>query len=105
MKFDDLLAEIIVLLQRQGRVSYRALKRRYELTDDDIEDVKAELIDPRCLATDEDGRVLVVRQSSLDAEPLSAVAETDSNTVVTAAVDARSDVRRGPASSDHFHVL
>jgi len=61
LKFDDLLAEVTVLLQRQGRVSYGALKRRYELTDDDIEDVKAELIDARRLATDEDGRVLVVR--------------------------------------------
>jgi len=61
LKFDDLLAEVTVLLQRQGRVSYRALKRRYELIDDDIEDVKAELIDARRLATDEDGRVLVVR--------------------------------------------
>jgi len=78
------------MLQRQGRVSYRALKRRYELTDEDIEDVKAELIDARRLATDEDGRVLVVRQSSLDAEPPSAVAETDSNREVTASVEARS---------------
>ena len=52
MKFDDLLAEITVLLQRQGRVSYRALKRRYELTDEDIEDVKAELIVDRIASTE-----------------------------------------------------
>jgi hypothetical protein len=88
LKFDDLLAEVTVLLQRQGRVSYGALKRRYEVTDDDIEDVKAELIDARRLATDEDGRVLVVRQSSLGAETPSAGAETDSNTGVIASVEA-----------------
>jgi hypothetical protein len=88
LKFDDLLAEVTVLLQRQGRVSYGALKRRSELTDDDIEDVKAELIDARRLATDEDGRVLVVRQSSLGAETPSAGAETDSNTGVIASVEA-----------------
>jgi class 3 adenylate cyclase len=83
MKFDDLLAEVTALLQRQGRVSYRALKRRYELTDDDIEDLKAELIDARRLAIDEDGRVLVWRQSDPGAAPPSAVAETDSDTAAS----------------------
>jgi class 3 adenylate cyclase/predicted ATPase len=90
LNFEDLLAEVTVLLQRQGRVSYRALKRRYELTDEDIEDLKAELIDARRLATDEDGRVLVVRQSSPDVGPPSSVAETDSNTAVIASAEARS---------------
>jgi hypothetical protein len=33
MTFDDLLAQIAELLQRQGRVSYGALKRRYALDD------------------------------------------------------------------------
>jgi hypothetical protein len=33
MTFDDLLAQITELLQRQGRVSYGALKRRYALDD------------------------------------------------------------------------
>jgi len=28
MTFDDILAQVITLLQRQGRVSYSALKRR-----------------------------------------------------------------------------
>ena len=87
LKFDDLLAEVTVLLQRQGRVSYRALKRLYELTDDDIEDVKAELIYARRLATDEDGLVLVLRQSGAGAEQRSAVA---ASTVVIAPSDARS---------------
>jgi class 3 adenylate cyclase len=90
LEFDDLLAEVTVLLGRQGRVSYRALKRRYELTDEDIEDVKAELIDARRLATDEDGRVLVVRQSRHDAEPPNAVAEGDPNKAEMASVQARS---------------
>jgi hypothetical protein len=34
MTFDELLAEVIALLQRQGRVSYRALKLRFTLDDD-----------------------------------------------------------------------
>src|SRR5262249_11007924 len=45
--------------QRQGRVSYRALKRRFTLDDDYLEDLKAELIDAQQLATDEEGKVLV----------------------------------------------
>ena len=81
------------MLQHQGRVSYRALKRRYELTDDDIEDLKAELIDARRLATDEDGRVLVWRQSDPGAEQPSAVAETDSHTA--ASREARSTADEG----------
>ena len=89
MKFDDLLAEVTSLLQRQGRVSYRALKRRYELTDEDIEDVKAELIDARRCATDEDGRVLVLRQSGANAEQQSAVAEADSNPAMGASAEAK----------------
>jgi len=59
MTFDEVLAEVRELLQREGRVSYRALKRRFTLDDDYIEDLKAELIDAKHLAVDEDGKVLV----------------------------------------------
>ena len=45
MAYDDILAQVLDLLQRQGRVSYRALKRRFNLDDGYIEDLKAELID------------------------------------------------------------
>jgi hypothetical protein len=59
MTFDDVLAHILALLQRQGRVSYGALKRRFHLDDVYLDDLKAELIDARRLAVDEHGRVLV----------------------------------------------
>src|SRR6266511_1567081 len=59
MTFDDLLAQVLDLLQRQGRVSYRALKRRFALDDDYLEDLKAEIIKAQRLAVDEDGEVLV----------------------------------------------
>jgi class 3 adenylate cyclase/predicted ATPase len=59
MTFDELLAQVLDLLQRQGRVSYRALKRRFALDDDYLEDIKAELIDAQRVAVDEDGKVLV----------------------------------------------
>jgi class 3 adenylate cyclase len=59
MTFEENLAEVLELLQRQGRVSYRALKRRLDLDDDYLEDLKAELIDAQRVAVDEDGKVLV----------------------------------------------
>ena len=59
MTFYDVLAQVLDLLQRQKRVSYRALKRQFNLDDEYLEDLKAEIIDAQRLATDEDGRVLV----------------------------------------------
>jgi hypothetical protein len=50
MTFDEILAQTLDLLQRQGRVSYRALKRRFALDDDYLEDLKAELIDAQRVA-------------------------------------------------------
>src|SRR2546425_7307775 len=59
MTFDEVLAGVLDLLQRQGRVSYRALKRRFDLDDDYLEDLKAEIIKAQQLARDEAGEVLV----------------------------------------------
>src|SRR5712691_8214579 len=61
MTFDEILTGIVEILQRQGRVSYRALKRRFALDEEYLEDLKAELIQAQRLATDEDGAVLVWR--------------------------------------------
>jgi len=44
MTFDEILAQIIDLLKRQGRISYRALKRRFDIDDDYIEDLKEEIL-------------------------------------------------------------
>src|SRR5437016_6314941 len=59
MTFDDMLAQVITLLKRQGRVSYRALKMRFNLDDEYLDILKEELIDAQRLALDEDGRILV----------------------------------------------
>ena len=59
MTFDEHLEQILMLLQRDGRVTYRALKRRLEIDDDYLADLTAEIIDAKRLAIDEDGRVLV----------------------------------------------
>ena len=59
MTFDEVLTQVRELLEREGRVSYRALKRRFGLDDDYLEDLKDELIKAKQLARDEDGAVLV----------------------------------------------
>src|SRR5262249_47856318 len=59
MDFDALFAQVIALLQREQRISYRVLKRRFALSDDDLADLKDELIYAKKLAVDEDNRVLV----------------------------------------------
>src|SRR5215813_7484569 len=59
MTFDDVLEQVVTLLKRQGRVSYRALKMRFNLDDEYLDVLKEELIDAQRIATDEDGRILV----------------------------------------------
>src|SRR5216683_881193 len=59
MDYDALVAKVIELLQREKRVPYRALKRRFALDDDYIEDLKMDLIEAKRLAIDENDRILV----------------------------------------------
>ena len=59
MEFDEVLAQVIELLRREGRLSYRALKRRFSIDDEYLEDLKSEIIDAKRLAVDEKGTVLV----------------------------------------------
>ena len=57
--FDETLDQVRELLQSRGRLSYRALKRRFELDNEYLEDLKDELIKAERVAVDEDGAVLV----------------------------------------------
>jgi class 3 adenylate cyclase len=57
--FEEVLDQAVTMLQRRGRVTYRALKRQFHLDDDFLEDLKAEIIKAQRLAVDEDGEVLV----------------------------------------------
>jgi class 3 adenylate cyclase len=59
MDYDAILTQVLALLQQEQRLSYRVLKRRFQLDDDLLEDLKEDLIYAKKLAVDEDGRVLV----------------------------------------------
>jgi class 3 adenylate cyclase/tetratricopeptide (TPR) repeat protein len=59
MDFDQVLDQAIEMLQRRGRLTYRTLKRQFELDDETFEDLKEELVYGQRLAKDEGERVLV----------------------------------------------
>jgi predicted ATPase/class 3 adenylate cyclase len=59
MDFYAVLDEVLELLQRHKRVTYRALKRQFGLDDAYLEDLKTEIIEARQLAVDQDGTMLV----------------------------------------------
>src|SRR4029450_368989 len=72
MDHDALLAQVVTLLQQEQRVAYRVLKRRLQLDDELLEDLKDDLIYAKKLAVDEDGRVLVwVGEFGTTTEPVS----------------------------------
>src|SRR5215510_4598459 len=59
MTFDEILTQVVEVLRREGRISYRALQRRFDLDDAYLDDLKIELIEAKRVARDENGRVLV----------------------------------------------
>src|SRR5262245_34541268 len=59
MTFDEILTQVLDLLQRERRLSYRALKVRFGLDDDHLEALKDEIIEAKQLGLDENGRALV----------------------------------------------
>src|SRR5437867_3091998 len=59
MGFYEVLDQVVQLLRQRGRVTYRAVKREFQLDDAFLEDLKDELIKAQRLAVDEQGDVLV----------------------------------------------
>ena len=59
MDFLTVLDQVVDLLRQRGRLTYRTLKRQFDLDDEVLADLKEELIDAQRVAVDEDGRILV----------------------------------------------
>jgi class 3 adenylate cyclase/tetratricopeptide (TPR) repeat protein len=83
MTFDEILAQVLDLLQRERRLSYRAIKVRFGLDDDHLEALKDEIIEAKQLAVDERGRVLVWTGDPASS-PLPAVTPTSARVPVAA---------------------
>jgi class 3 adenylate cyclase/tetratricopeptide (TPR) repeat protein len=93
MTFEQLLDEAIAVLQRRGRVTYRALKRQLEVDDEMLADIAQELIRGQRLAADEDGEVLVWVGGGAAQPPVSSGAESPP------AASLRGAAPSGPVSS------
>jgi len=58
MTFEEILDQAVAMLQRRGRMTYRALKAQFQLDDELLETLKDELLFSHPVV-DEDGRGLV----------------------------------------------
>ena len=71
MTFEETLQQTINILQNRGRVSYRALKRQFDLDDAYLEDLKEEILYTYPQVT-EAGRGLVWTGTGTTASPAEA---------------------------------
>jgi class 3 adenylate cyclase len=97
MTFEEILDQAIDMLRRRGRLTYRALKRQFNLDDAYLGDLKEELIEGQRLAVDEQGKVLVWRG---DREP----AATPAPAALPATIPVL-DPARGPVSYTPPHLV
>ncbi len=67
--FREILAQVIEWLRQDKRVSYRALKRQFNLDDSYLEDLKHEIVKVRQLAADHDGHMLLWTDNPSSPEP------------------------------------
>jgi class 3 adenylate cyclase/predicted ATPase len=92
MDFYEVLDQVIDLLQRRGRVTYRALKLQFMLNDDQLETLKEEILfaHPQVASTEERGLVWIggtdvplapALPSSLSVQPLATQADQAAQTV------------------------
>jgi hypothetical protein len=59
MTFEELLDQALAMLQRRGRVTYRALKLQFMLDDERLEALKDELLYAHSQVVDDAGRGLI----------------------------------------------
>lgn len=64
--FLEQLHKVYDLLKSEGRISYRAIKREFDIDDDVLEDIKTELIDVKQIARDIDGKMLELTSAHSD---------------------------------------
>jgi class 3 adenylate cyclase/tetratricopeptide (TPR) repeat protein len=95
MTFDELLEQTIALLQRRGRMSYRALKRQFHLDDAYLEDLTLELIEVHRVAVDHDGTMLVWTGT-----PLAPTSATTRQEQTTSLASARQDMSPSPPEAE-----
>jgi class 3 adenylate cyclase len=69
MTFEEVLDQAMAMLQRRGRVTYRALQRQFQLDDAALEDLKDELLYAHAQVRDDEGRGLIWTGDTVTAPP------------------------------------
>ena len=69
MNFGRVLKEVLWCLVTEGSISYRRIKRGFDLDDDALEDVRREMISTLRVAADVDGQLLVWAPGGRAARP------------------------------------
>jgi class 3 adenylate cyclase len=59
MTFEEIVDQAIDMVQRRGQVSYRMLKRQFDLDETSLDDLKYELVEIHRIAVDQDGKMLL----------------------------------------------
>src|SRR5215510_740742 len=72
MTFDEILTQVLDLLQREKRLSYRALKVRFGLDDEHLAAIKDEIIEAKQLAVDDRSVVLGWTGDAASTSPITA---------------------------------
>jgi hypothetical protein len=81
MTFEEIVDQAIDMLRRRGQVSYRMLKRQFDLDDTYLDDLKYELIEIQRMAVDQDDKMLVYVGETASASPLTSVSAPAQATV------------------------
>ncbi len=69
MTFEELLDQALAMLQRRGRVTYRALQRQFQLDEAALEEVRDELLCAHAQVRDDEGRGLIWTGDAVTAPP------------------------------------
>ena len=59
MTFEEIVDQAIDMVQRRGQVSYRMLKRQFDLDETSLDDLKYELVEIHRIAVDQDDKMLI----------------------------------------------
>jgi class 3 adenylate cyclase/predicted ATPase len=105
MSFIEVIDQVIELLRNRERISYRVLKREFGLDDEQLEDLKEELIDVQELAADKDGKMLVWTGDDTPAETSSHTTDTPAAQLPVSAPSGRLEPERSQASQGERRQL
>jgi class 3 adenylate cyclase len=79
MDLYEVIDQVVALLQKHGRITYRALKLQFALDNEHLAALKEELIEARELASDKEGKMLVwLGKADRAAPPSSSAAQAQS---------------------------